>query len=309
MLQKILFVRQILDRQNRKGAAILTFIWQKIDTSGAGCIKSLCAIKECVNISKNFIVENVKCTKAFVIFTLIFLAGCQTTSPNNTANNQQSAKDPKTNGVMIFFSEREPGSELFASRMFVSKKILYIDDDVTPNDFLLFDRESQTIYSVNSADKSVFVIKPKQITIDPPIEIDYQEESQPSAAIPKVSGVKATHFRYRANGKHCYDAVATEKEFLPDVSKALTEYRNVLAAEHATSVHRTPKDLLDACDLALNVFHASMHLRNGVPLREWDQKGFLKFMVNYRMDFDIKPEKLVIPEDYRQYSVNNQIPK
>lgn len=241
---------------------------------------------------------------------LILVAGCQTGPQGSDGSGyNEPAKDPKTNGVMMFFSEREPGSELFGSRMFVSKKVLYIDDDVVPNDFLLFDRESQTIYSVNSADKSVFVIKPKKVTIEPPIEIDYQEESQPSGAIPKVSGVKATHFKYKANGKHCYDAVTTEKEFLPDVSKALTEFRDVLAGEHATSVHRTPKDLLDPCDLAVNIFHASMHLKNGVPLREWDQRGFLKFLVNYKENFDIKPEKLVIPEEYRRFSVDNQIPQ
>jgi hypothetical protein len=118
-----------------------------------------------------------------------------------------------------------------------------------------------------------------------------------------VDGKQATHYRYNANGEHCYDAVTLGKEFMPEVGNAMVEFREVLAGEHAKTVLNTPKELLNACDLALNIFNASAHVKNGLPLREWDQKGYRRFLVNYRTDAEIKRQDLELPSDYTRYSI------
>jgi len=243
--------------------------------------------------------ENTAVRFLLLLFIASSLAACQSTG--NTPNKPES--DGET-GVLMVFSEREAGSPLFRSRVFVSDKYVYMDDARVPADFLLFNRQEQKVYTVNSSDKSVFVIEPKKIAIQSPIEIDYTETSQPSSAIPTVGGGQATHYRYDANGKHCYDAVTLEKSFLPGVIDAFKEFRLVLAGEHASSLHRMPAENHDACELALNIFYATKHWGNGVPLREWDQKGYLKFMIDYREGFTMKSENLTIPADYRQYSVS-----
>lgn len=240
-------------------------------------------------------------TALLVVIISLFMMACASTGP--TAEGETKFPDDKK-GVFISFSEREEaGTPLFRSRMFINNKYIYMADDRFPNDFLLFDREKQTIYSVTEANKSIFVIKPKEIKGKPPIEISYKEESQSSSAIPKVSGHNATHYRYFANGKHCYDAVTLELSFLPEAVAALKEYRQVLAGEHASTVHAMPTDTHEACDLAVNIYYATKHLDTGLPLREWDQRGFLKFMVDYRTDFEFEEEKLKLPEGYSEFSV------
>lgn len=240
-------------------------------------------------------------TTLLIVTLSILMSACETTGPAS----EGKAKFPdEKKGVFIMYSEREEaGTPLFRSRMFINNNYIYMEDDRFPNDFLLFDREKQTIYSVTEANKTIFVIKPKEITKKPPIEITYKEESQPSSAIPKVSGHKATHYRYFANGKQCYDAVTLEKAFLPEAVAALKEYRQVLAGEHASTVHAMPADTHEACDLALNIYYADKHLDTGLPLREWDQRGFLKFMVDYRLDFEFDENKLKLPEDFKEFSV------
>ena len=231
---------------------------------------------------------------------VLLLAGCGTMQDKPVKQSELG----DDYGVFFLFSERErAGTELFNSRMYVNKNYLYINDDRAPDDFLLFDRNKRTIYSVTHANKTTFVIKPKDIKGDPPIKINYTSESQPSSAIPKVSGRVATHYRYNANGKQCYDAVTLEKDFLPEVVEVLKEYRQVLAGEHASTVHHMPKDVLDPCDLALNIYHTSAHLDTGLPMREWDQNGYLRFMVNYKLKFKMDPSKYQIPAEYKEFSV------
>jgi len=226
---------------------------------------------------------------------------CETTG--GSKDDAAKAKDKKTSVFMVFSEREEAGTPLFKSRMYVNDKFLYISDDRFPDDFVLFDRDKQTIYSVTNANKTIFVIKPKEVKGEPPIKIAYESESQPSSAIPKVSGRTATHYRYTANGEHCYDAVTLEKDFLPEVVQAIKEYRQVLAGEHASTVHAMPPDTHEACDLAVNIYYATKHLDTGLPLREWDQKGYLKFMVDYRENFKFDESKLKLPEGYKEFSV------
>ena len=239
-----------------------------------------------------------------IVLLLLLLTACAGMGTSQDAAQPSEMGDVE--GVLMTFSERErAGTPTFKSRMFVNNKFLYIDGENFPEDYLLFDREKRTIYSVTHANKTVFVIKPKEVKGEPPITINYEEESQPSSAIPKVSGRIATHYRYMANGKHCYDAVTLEKTFLPGVVTALKEYRTVLAGEHASTVHKMPMDTHDACDLAVNIYHTTKHLETGLPLREWDQKGYLKFMIDYRMKFKLDPSRLEIPADFNEYSVGS----
>jgi hypothetical protein len=239
-----------------------------------------------------------------IVFSLAVLAvvtGCETMGTSEVPAKSELGEDY---GVLLTYSERErAGTPLFKSQMYVNKNFLYINDERAPNDFLLFNRSNKTIYSVTHGNKTVFVIKPKEVKGAPPITIDYVAKSQPSSAIPKVSGRVATHYQYTANGNQCYDAVTLEESFLKEVVAVLKEYRQVLAGEHASTVHSMPMDTHDACDLALNVYHPSQHLSTGLPMREWDQKGYLKFMVNYQLNYKMDVARFEIPKDYNEFSV------
>ena len=239
---------------------------------------------------------------ALVIALIVGLSGCDTIDTKSSSKKSTVMDD--SSGVLMTYSQRdEKGQPLFTSRMFVNNRYLYIDDDNFPNDYILYNRKERTIYSVTRDTNTIFVIRPKEIKGDPPIPINYRMESQPSAAIPKIDGRTATHYRYFANDVQCYDVVTLEKEFLPEVVQAIREYRTVLAGEHASTVHKMPKSTYDACDLATNIYYAVKHLDTGLPIRQWDQLGHLKFMVNYKLHVKMDPKKLMVPEGYKQFSV------
>lgn len=237
----------------------------------------------------------------FSLTVLFFVSGCETMGTGPVQEKSELGDDY---GVLLTFSERErAGTPLFKSLMYANKNYLYISDERAPNDFLLFNRSNKTIYSVTHGNKTVFVIKPREVKGPPPIKIEYVAKSQPSSAIPKVSGRVATHYQYSANGKQCYDAVTLEASFLKEVVAIVKEYRQVLAGEHASTVNSMPVDTHDACDLALNIYHATQHLDTGLPMREWDQKGYLKFMVNYQLNYKMDVAKFEIPKDYNEFSL------
>jgi hypothetical protein len=235
--------------------------------------------------------------------TTLFITACSTPPKPNVPRFAQ--EQPGNVGALLLFAIKEPGTEAYQNRVFVNRDVMVMMDSRSAKDFLLFDRKSKTIYSTNSSDKTIFVIKPKAITAKPPIAIDYVETSQPSGAIPKVQGLQATHYRYDVNGKHCFDAVVMPDTFLPVVTSAMKDFREVLAGEHASTLGNIPKDMQDACDLAVNVFYATKHYEHGLPLREWDQNGYQKFLTDYKTGIEMDPKTYQLPKDYRQYSISD----
>ncbi|MFV2058248.1 MAG: hypothetical protein ACC707_17420 [Thiohalomonadales bacterium] len=213
--------------------------------------------------------------------------------------------DGTVDGALVFYTEREgKGQQPFKTRIFVTKEFLRLSDDRAKDDFILFDREDKIIYNVNSADKTIMVIESQEVKTKPPMEIDYQEQSQPSAAIPSVDGNSATHFRYSANGEHCYDVVSLGPKFIPELGKAMSEFRQVLAGEHSKTISSTPSHMLDACDLALNVYHPADHLKNGFPLREWGPNGYSRFIIYYRTKDKMEEKYLELPDGYERFSIS-----
>jgi hypothetical protein len=234
---------------------------------------------------------------AIIIAGSVLLASC--------ASQGQKSEEETPGGVVLLFSVKEAGTDFYQSRMYVDENVMLTRDSRSKNDYLLFDRKKRTIYSVSSGDETIFVITPKDIVVDSPLELDYRERSQPSAAIPQVQEMQATHYRYDANGEHCYDAVALPEDFLPEVVQAMREFRTVLAGEHASTVGNIPRDMLDACDLSVNIFHATKHLEHGLPIREWDQRGYQRFLVKYKKGAIIEAKDYALPEHYRRYSISD----
>ena len=234
----------------------------------------------------------------------LLLSACSSAPKLNYPVAPQEEETPKNVGALLLFSIKEPDAEAYQSRVFVNKEVMVMKDSRTPGDFILFDRKTRTIYTTNSEGETIFVIKPKPVDVAPPIAIDYKETSQPSGAIPKVQNMQATHYRYDVNGEHCYDAVAMPDEFLPVVVAAMKDFRAVLAGEHAATVNNVPKDMQDACDLAVNIFYATKPYEHGLPIREWDRKGYQKFLQDYKTGITMDPKEYELPKDYQQYSIS-----
>jgi hypothetical protein len=225
------------------------------------------------------------------------IVGCAT----EATNSEDAPVDPSNVGVSLLYSEKEAGSPENGLRLFVNTGFIRIDDLSAPNDFILFDRKKRTIYNVIAAEKSASVISPRPVTATAPIPIAFTEEKHASSAVTRgAENTKGYYYKFFANGAACYNVVVAE-DYLPDVVNAFREFRTVLAGEHATSIGNLPPDRQDACDLALNIFYSTRHLDFGFPVREWDDKGYSKFLREAQHGVIIDPAMLTIPVGFARY--------
>lgn len=207
-----------------------------------------------------------------------------------------------TTGTEVYFSETENNLSEQSTRMLVTKKYLRIDDGKSSNDFLLFDRKNKTIYSTNSLDQRTLVIKAQPLNRKSPIKLENTLKEIPTDA-PSIEGNKVTHLELSTNKKICYDVFAVAG-FLPDVTAALKEYRQALAGEQALVIDAMPLEMLQACDLANNIFYASRHLEHGFPVRLKETNGRFRELVEYKKNTKIDAGLLKLPEGFTKFTTD-----
>jgi len=232
-----------------------------------------------------------------IILSVLLFASC-------TSQQAKQQENEKNAGVMLLFAETPVGGTTTGVRIYVNDYFMRIDDATTPEDYILFDRKNEVVNSVVSEGKTIFVIKKRKIALEPPISIEYIETKGESAAMTKRhNGFQAFHYKFEANGENCFNVVAV-KDYMPTVVEAFKEFRTVMAGEHAKTMSNIPGEEYDACDLAFNIFESTRHLQHGFPVREWDSKGYQRFLAEAKEG--ILPPKgfLELPEGYRSYSIS-----
>lgn len=213
---------------------------------------------------------------------------------------QISCKQTGLTGSEVIFNEVENDAPGQVTRMIVTKKYLRIDNGKPGNDFLLYDRVKRIIYSTNSLDQRTLVINAHPLTRKSPIKLDNKIEKIPTDA-PEIEGKKVKHLQLSTNNNICYDLFAVDN-FLPDVVAALKEYRLALAGEQAVIIDSMPKEMLQACDLANNIFFASRHLEHGFPVRLQETNGRFRELVEYKRGIKIDAALLKLPESYEKFT-------
>ncbi len=216
----------------------------------------------------------------------------------------QPVQDPKL-GDLFTFSETAPGSPPAQVRIYVNDGFMRIDDDNNPSDYILFDRKNKIINNVVAETKTIFVINHNKLDMPPPIAIKYEYVKKESGAVTKQrsGGMKAFFYKFSANGSECYNVVAIENYML-EALEAFKEFRLVLAGEHSKTMGRIPGQEYDACDLALNIFESARHLQYGFPVREWDNKGYQRFLIDVKNNVNVPDDLLALPQGYKSYSIS-----
>lgn len=213
---------------------------------------------------------------------------------------QISCKQTGITGTEVYFSEAEKGLPAQTTRMLVTKKYLRIDDGKPNNDFLLYDRVSHVIYTTNSMDQRTLVINAQPLNKQSPIKLENKIKIISTDA-PTIEGKNVVHLQLSTNKKLCYDVFAVDG-FLPEVVTALKEYRLALAGEQAAVIDLMPKEMLQACDLANNIFYASRHLEHGFPIRLQETNGRFRELVEYKQGIKIDAALLKLPEGYTEFT-------
>ncbi len=229
------------------------------------------------------------------MLVMALLSGC----------NKTEQEQAKYTSVRISFVEYEKYVEPYPTRLIVTNKFMRFDDGEGSLSYILFNRDTDTIYSVNNDERTVMAVKYKEIELEPPFELELEERNLGTLEdAPEIQGMQPLHYEFSANGEVCYNVVAV-KELMPDVVDAMKAFKRVLASDSKVTFHTIPADLHNACDMSMSTFAASRHLKYGFPIQEWSVKGDGRTLVDYDENFQPDPALFVLPKDFQHFSVQD----
>lgn len=212
-----------------------------------------------------------------------------------------SCSEPTTPATVLYFIEQEPGAEPQRTRLLVTAGFVRMDGGADEVDFLLFDRDRGTIYSVSGKERQILVIPPRPVDAKPPAEFRHRMERD-RAPYPAVGSYEVVHYELLTNGQRCYDLYAAAG-LMPEAVAALRQYREVLAGQQAKTLALAPPGALPDCDTANNIFLPARHLEYGFPVRLTDMTGKTVELVDYDAGFRATAAMLRLPAGYKRLTI------
>ncbi len=207
------------------------------------------------------------------------------------------------NATVVHFEEKEAGTEKYHTRMIVTPDYMRFDDGKASTDFVLFDRKKRVIYSTSSMDKHTLVIKWRKLSLNMPSSFKNRVEILKDS-VPAIGNKPVTHYRLYTNEKQCYDLYVA-KGLLPEAVKAMVEFQETLAVEHADFFDYAPLQTASDCDRVNNVYDPTRYLKFGFPVRANDYLGRSRQLLNFKSDEKVDKKLFILPKDYKQYGTKD----
>jgi hypothetical protein len=206
-------------------------------------------------------------------------------------------------GIILAYEEQEAGIEAYPVRILVVPGYLRMDDGHDDDDFILFDRNSRTLFSINHADRDILVIEPGtpadgQAT---PPDLNLGIEKTEDKNAPPVAGRSPEIYRFTAAGETCLEA-AVVPGLLPPAVQALREYGRLLAERQRSTLDNTPVEFRTPCYLSRYVYAPGRQLDKGLPIREWDSSGYRRMLTDFRDKVAIDPGLFELPSGYNRHT-------
>ena len=210
-----------------------------------------------------------------------------------------AAADAPEDGVpasLLVYRVSEQGVEPYLSRILVTSSYVRMDHGSGDQGFMLFDRDSQVIYSANPAERTVLVVDPVRRKPAAPLRLTLSEQRHDDEQAPAIAGVKPVRYELGANGEVCRNLIVLPGVMEPAVG-GLREYLEVLSYQQGAALTTLPEDLHDACDMSRHVYNPGRELTFGLPVQSWSATEHRE-LVDFREDFRAAPELFEIPEGY-----------
>jgi hypothetical protein len=204
-------------------------------------------------------------------------------------------------GTVVKYQILEPNLAPYVSRMVVTQHWLRMDDDEDSGNYLRLSRDSGLIESVNHGDRSIFEIRPKDVSARAPFALEQKTEKLSLSGVPAISGIIPQQFQLSVNNEHCQSVISADG-LLPEVIAAWRQFRHVLAGEHAATLANIPADQQQGCDLALNIFAPDWLLNYGLPVQILEVGGKGMLLMDFYLDQQLDPALFTLPEGYHRYS-------
>jgi len=240
-----------------------------------------------------------------LLLAAILLSGCseqETTSgkdADKAAAPPATAKEapvPQVKGTMLLYGEEEAGVEPYQVTVYITDDFIRFEDDPRVNSFVLYDRRKRVIYSVSVENATILSIRHVPEKDVPPFDGALVEKKMDTES-PPVAGYPSIHYQYLLDDQVCMNVFAIDN-LMEDVAQAYREYRETLATEQAAALKMLPMDTQDPCDAVLNVYEPVRILTQGLPIMEWNDRGFRRSLMDYKEGVLIDAAKFELPEGY-----------
>jgi len=240
-----------------------------------------------------------------VVLIAIMLVACgdnKQTAPKATDLKGQVEKKPTT--AMLLYNVAEPGVDPYQSRVIVTDEFIRLDENSDGNDFVLVDRKKEIVYSVSNDNDSILIVNRQPVDTPAGMEFNLSVDKKQDDSAPQIDGKNVVHYVFKVNGEACNDAMIAEG-LLMNVTKALSEYRHILAGQHATTLKTVPADMRNACDMASHIFYPVRHLEYGLPVQESDYSGYKRSLADFDDDWTANPKLFVLPAEFGRFSIDD----
>lgn len=204
----------------------------------------------------------------------------------------------------LYYRVSEPGVDPYLSRWLITDHFVRIDEGDASDNFILLDRSNKTVYSVVQGDRTILDIPYRTVDRKPAKQLKQESRIVRDNKIPPIDGKKPLYRELRVNNTLCYSTVSVDK-LLPDAVKAMAEYRQMMAGEHAKNLDNTPVDMQQPCELALDIFNPLWPLEKGLPIQEWDTQGRAQTLLNYKASEGVDSTLFNLPVGYRHYQTQS----
>jgi hypothetical protein len=214
-----------------------------------------------------------------------------------------TGKAGSPDGIILTYEEQEAGVEAYPVRILVVPGYLRIDDGHDHDDFILFDRTSRTIFSINHEDREILVIEHSSPGdgLAPLPDLHLGIEKTAAENVPLVAGKTPEIYRFTAAGEICLEAVVVPG-LLPPAVQALGEYGRLLAGRQRSTLDNTPEEFRTPCYLSRYVFAPDRQLEKGLPIQEWDNSGYRRTLTDFRDNVPVDPELFKLPAGYTRHT-------
>lgn len=198
----------------------------------------------------------------------------------------------------------EPELKPYLSRVIMTDDFMRIDEGEGSTSFVLYNRRENTVYSVASDNDAILIVKPRELPAKSPIELNDSAREVPDDKVPDIDGKKAVQYFLDTNGVNCYQTYVVPG-LLPAAVEVFKNYRRVLAGDHALTMDNVPPEVLEPCDLSMNIFSSSRLYDKGFPVHERGPNGFVKTLKSYNENYQPAAELFVLPKEYGRFTIED----
>lgn len=209
--------------------------------------------------------------------------------------------------TLVYFEESEPGVGSYQVRYVLNQTHLRIDDGEQSDGFVLFERETGTIYSVSHRNRSVLEVPPDKDAVPAEIlarekQLSVRELVDKGEPPPAIGGKPVSLFSLGTASETCV-SYSVAVGLLPDAVGMLKAYRQALAHNSRRKLINQPPEYLTDCMIINDVFAAKRYLGHGFPVMVRKHDGATRILAGYEISRDVNAALFQLPPTYRVIGV------